>query len=106
MLAVWLMLQHDDPDDFVIASGKARTVRELARSAFSYLGLDARDYIHVDEQLLRSYEGSDPVGDPSKAQRLLGWKAETSFEDLIASMVESDLRLLREPNSDVFSVRK
>jgi GDPmannose 4,6-dehydratase len=95
MLGAWMMLSHPEPDDYVVASGQARTVGELVECAFSYLRLDPDRYIRVDQALIRGPERTVFVGDPGKAQRTLGWTPQMSFEELIASMVESDLRQLR-----------
>ena len=94
MLAGWMMLAHDEPSDYVVASGKGRTVGELVRCAFGCVALDPDAYLRVDQRLVRSYEPTDQVGDASKARRTLGWTPQMSFEDLIASMVEADLRRL------------
>ncbi|MEQ8696575.1 MAG: GDP-mannose 4,6-dehydratase [Bauldia litoralis] len=89
--AMWLMLQQDEPDDYVIATGRAVSVREFAQIAFSRAGLNAEDHIVVDERYMRPADVDLLVGDPAKALRVLGWTAETSLEDLIAEMVEADL---------------
>jgi GDPmannose 4,6-dehydratase len=93
--AEWLMLQRDEPDDYVIASGVGRTVRELVAAAFEHVGLDPADHVRVDEGLVRPVETTPLVGDPSKARRVLGWQPEISFEAMIAEMVDADLELLR-----------
>jgi GDPmannose 4,6-dehydratase len=93
--AMWLMLQQDRADDYVIATGVTHTVRECAELAFEQVGLRAADYIVVDEALKRPAEVEALVGDASKARRVLGWEPRTSFEELIARMVEADLELLR-----------
>jgi GDPmannose 4,6-dehydratase len=92
--AMWLMLQQDQPDDYVIATGESRTVRELIEVAFGYVKLDWKKYVTVDPKLFRPAEVDYLVGDASKARRKLGWKPEARFEDLIAMMVEADLKLL------------
>jgi len=89
--AMWLMLQHDTPDDFVICTGKYHSVREFCKKAFSYAGLDYEKYVRIDPKIYRAEEGNVLVGDYSKAKRLLGWEPTISFDDLIAEMVESDL---------------
>jgi GDPmannose 4,6-dehydratase len=94
MRAARLMLAHPEPGDYVIASGRARSVRELVQTAFESVGLDCADYVRVDPGLVRSAEATAQVGDPGRARRALGWEAETSFQDLIASMVDADLRAL------------
>jgi GDPmannose 4,6-dehydratase len=90
----WLMLQQDVPDDYVLASGVAHTVAELARTAFACVDLDAERHIRVDETLVREREPVASVGDPSKARRELGWEPELSFEQLIERMVRADMREL------------
>jgi GDPmannose 4,6-dehydratase len=92
--AMWLMLQQDQADDYVIATGVSRTVRELAETAFAYVGLDVDEHISVNPDLVRPAEPVPLVGDATKAREQLGWQPQTSFEDLIAEMVEHDLKLL------------
>ena len=96
--AMWLMLRQDEPDDYVIASGEVHTVEELVRSAFERVGLDWREYVHIDESLKRGKaELHDLVGDPSKARARLGWAPEVGFEELVALLVDAELdRLQRE----------
>jgi GDPmannose 4,6-dehydratase len=77
--AMWLMLQQDAPDDYVVATGERHSVRELLECAFGYLGLDYRDYVTVDPQFLRPADVEELVGDASKARRELGWEPEVSF---------------------------
>jgi GDPmannose 4,6-dehydratase len=95
MRAAWLMLGHDAPDDYVIASGVGHTIGELARTAFASVGLEADGYIRVDPELVRPRELAPAVGDPTKARRVLGWQAETGFEEMIEAMVQADLKRLR-----------
>lgn len=90
--AMWMMLQQEEPDDFVIATGEQHSVRELAEAAFNYVGLDYRDHVVIDPQLLRPAEVETLLGDASKAKRQLGWKHEVAFKDLVHEMVKSDLR--------------
>jgi GDPmannose 4,6-dehydratase len=92
--AMWLMLQQDRADDYVIATGVTHSVRECAELAFERVGLRAADHIVVDETLRRPDEVEALVGDASKARRVLGWEPRTSFEELIALMVDADLALL------------
>ena len=92
--AMWLMLNQDKPEDFVIATGETHTVREFAELAFSYLGLDWRDYVQVDQNLLRPVELERLVGDATKAKEKLGWKPKVKFPELVKMMVDSDLKLL------------
>jgi GDPmannose 4,6-dehydratase len=96
--AMWLMLQQPEGDDYVVCSGVARTVRELVNTAFDCVGLDPEPYVVVDPALVRRADPVPLVGDPSKAHRQLGWQPKTSFQDMIAMMVDADLRELgREP---------
>jgi len=92
--AMWLMLQQDTPDDFVIATGVTHSVRELCEVAFSAVGLRWEDYVVVDESLLRPAEVDTLVGDASKAQRELGWRSDVDFARLIEMMVAADLATL------------
>ncbi len=92
--AMWLMLQQDEPDDYVIATGQTHSVRELCELAFSYVGLDYRDYVVVDPSLFRPADVSLLVGDASKARRRLGWEPKVHFEELIRMMVDADLELV------------
>jgi GDPmannose 4,6-dehydratase len=94
--AMWLMLQADEGDDYVLATGVGRTVRQLVATAFAHVGLDPADHLVVDESLVRSPDLAPLVGDPSKARAALGWENRTSFEDMIASMVQRDLEELGE----------
>ncbi len=92
--AMWLMLQQDAPDDYVIATGRTRSVRDFVQQAFAHVGLDYERYVVVDQNLVRPPEQTVLVGDPSKARERLGWTASISFEDLVAEMVEEDLKAL------------
>jgi GDPmannose 4,6-dehydratase len=89
--AMWLMLQQDEPKDFVIATGKSRSVGEFLETAFRYVGLDYSDYLAIDELLYRPSEVNVLEGDASRAHQKLQWLPETSFEDLVREMVDSDL---------------
>jgi len=93
--AMWLMLQHDEPDDYVIATGRTNTVREFCRLAFEAVGLDYEAYVVEDARFMRPAEVDLLIGDPSKAKRVLGWVPEVTFEQLVARMVEADLDRLR-----------
>lgn len=93
--AMWLMLQQDQPDDYVIATGRTTSVREFCNLAFSCLGMKAEDYILVDERFLRPAEVDLLVGDSSKARAKLGWKPDTSLEQLVSEMVEADLHRIK-----------
>jgi len=92
--AIWMMMQQETPDDYVIGTGKTNSVRELCALAFGYLDLDYRDYIVQDERFMRPSETRQLVADASKAREQLGWEPKTSFEDLVRIMVESDLAAL------------
>jgi GDPmannose 4,6-dehydratase len=94
--AMWLMLQKDEPDDFVIATGESHTVREFVEQAFDRAGLDPERHVEIDPRYFRPAEVDFLCGDPSKAGQELGWKAQTSFEDLVALMVDGDIRLLQD----------
>ncbi len=92
--AMWLMLQQDKPDDFVIATGETHSVRDLLEAAFSHVGLHYEDYVYVDPRFVRPAEVEILLGDPSKAREKLQWKPKVSFAELVAMMVESDLRII------------
>ncbi len=91
MEAAWLMLQQPEPDDYVVATGEAHSVRELLEEAFGYLDLDWQHYVEMDEKYLRPSEVNSVVGDASKARRMLGWKPQTTFQELVRMMVDADL---------------
>jgi len=93
---MWKMLQQNQPDDYVIASGETHSVREFCEIAFAHVGLNYRDYVHVDEKFVRPAEVDLLVGDPSKARKILGWKAKVSFKDLVTMMVDADLARIKE----------
>jgi GDPmannose 4,6-dehydratase len=93
--AMWLMLQQDEPDDYVIATGETHSVRELVHEAFAHVGLDPEAHVRIDPRYMRPAEVEHLVGDATKARENLGWKPRTSFEDMIRLMVDSDLELLR-----------
>lgn len=90
--AMWLMLQQDAADDYVIATGETHTVREFVAAAFAELDLDYRDYVDLDPKLNRPAEVSHLCGDASKAKRVLGWEPKIKFADLVRLMVQHDLR--------------
>jgi len=93
--AMWLMLQQKQPEDFVIATGKNHTVRDLAQIAFDRVGLDYKKFVEVDPKLVRPAEVDVLLGDPSYAQKRLGWKPEVSFEELIQMMVDADMERVK-----------
>jgi GDPmannose 4,6-dehydratase len=92
--AMWSMLQQDEPDDYVVATGEAHTVREFAELAFAYAGLAYDDYVRVDADLYRPAEVNVLLGDSTKASRILGWSYKTRFEELVREMLEEDCHAL------------
>jgi len=88
--AMWLMLQQDQPDDYIIATGETHSVKEFVSEAFGCADLDWRDYVEIDPKYYRPSEVDVLVGDASKAQRILGWTAKTKFKDLVKLMVNAD----------------
>ena len=92
--AMWLMVQHDRPDDYVISTGETHAVREFCELAFARAGLDYRDHVVLDPALVRPAEVDLLVGDSGKAQQVLGWKPEVSFDQLVERMVDADLELV------------
>ncbi len=99
--AMWLMLQQDEPDDFVIATGETHSVREFLEEAFSYLDLDWRNYVELEPKYLRPAEVDQLVGDASKAKRVLNWEPKVTFKELVRLMVDADTRP-RESKGEVF----
>lgn len=93
--AMWLMLQQDTPDDYVVATGETHSVREFCEIAFAHAGLDYKKYVIHDPKYLRPTEVDTLLGDASKARKKLNWVPKTSFHDLVKSMVDSDLELIR-----------
>ncbi|HWF32267.1 MAG TPA: GDP-mannose 4,6-dehydratase [Solirubrobacteraceae bacterium] len=94
MHAAWLMLQQEQPDDYVLASGTGHTVAQFAHTAFACVDLDAEPYLRVDASLVRAPEATPSVGDPRKARERLGWQPSLSFEQLVERMVRADLHAL------------
>jgi len=94
--AMWMMLQHDEPEDFVIATGEAHTVREFVERAFERVGLDWQQYVEIDPRYYRPSEVDYLLGDASKARRLLGWTPKTTFNQLVELMVDADIQLLED----------
>ena len=90
--AMLLMLQQDKPDDYVIATGETRSVKEFTQYAFDYVGLDWQDYVVIDKNFYRPAEIHELTGDYSKAERVLGWTPQVKFKELIKIMVESDIK--------------
>ncbi|KAA5610195.1 GDP-mannose 4,6-dehydratase [Rhodovastum atsumiense] len=93
--AMWLMLQQDRPDDYVIATGRTTRIADFCAMAFGHVGLDWREFVHTDPALLRPAEVDILLGDPTKARERLGWTATTSLEEMVAEMVEADLARYR-----------
>ena len=91
--AMWRMLQQDEPADYVVATGEMHSVRELCERAFSHVGLDYQEFVEIDPRYHRPTEVDFLLADPSKAEKKLGWKPRTSFEELVRLMMESDLAL-------------
>ena len=89
--AMWLMLQQEQPDDYVIATGETHSVQELLEEAFSYAGLDWRNHLDIDKRYYRPAEVDLLIGDASKAKQKLGWTAGTKFKELVRLMVDADL---------------
>ena len=92
--AMWLMLQQDEPDDYVIATNTTYSVQDLVDVAFDQVGLDPADYVRIDPKYLRPAEVEHLIGNPAKAKEQLGWEPRTSFDELVRLMVDSDLELL------------
>jgi len=92
--AMWLMLQQDEPDDYVIATNETHTIREFLDEAFGHVGLDWKDYVEIDQRYFRPAEVDLLIGDPSKAKSKLGWEPKTTFQDLVKIMVDADIKEL------------
>jgi len=91
--AMWLMLQKDNPDDYVIGTGKEHSVEEFAKKAFDHVGLNYKDHLEIDKRLMRPAEVDSLLADYTKAKKNLNWKPKISFEDLVTDMVENDLKI-------------
>ena len=91
---MWLMLQLEQPEDFVLATGYTHTVRQFAEHAFSYLGLDYKDYVKQDPAFMRPAEVDVLVGNPSKAKEKMNWETQTSFKELVTLMVEAEIKII------------
>jgi len=94
--AMWLMLQQDTPDDYVVATGETHAVQELVEIAFGHVGRKWQDHVVIDPTLVRPAEVDLLLGDPSKARHMLGWEPKTSFDGLVRMMVDADIALVRE----------
>jgi GDPmannose 4,6-dehydratase len=101
--AMWLMMQQDEPDDYVIATGETHSVREFLAHAFSHVGLDYEDYVEIDPRYFRPTDVSLLLGDASKAKNVLGWEPELTFEHLVTAMVDADVRLLEDQKKGILS---
>jgi GDPmannose 4,6-dehydratase len=101
--AMWLMLQQDEADDFVIATGESHSVRELVEVAFGHAGLDWEGYVKLDPRFLRPAEVDHLIGSPAKAQRVLGWQPEVDFKALVTMMVDADIKRLKNTPAPVRS---
>jgi GDPmannose 4,6-dehydratase len=97
--AMWMMLEHDTPDDYIVATGQTHSVLDFAQAAFAVVDLPWEKYLVTDPALQRPAEPGQLVGNPEKIQRVLGWKREHPFEDLVREMVEADIAALRESDS-------
>ena len=103
--AMWLMLQQDEPDDYVIATGETHSVREFLTLAFEQLGLDWERYVEIDPRYFRPTEVDLLLGDATKAREKLGWRPKVSFQELVRLMVESDLAAAQD-EADVVNSRR
>ena len=95
MRGAWLMLQHDQPGELILASGEGHTVAEWARAAFACVGRDADDHVRVARELVRAPEATPLVGDPTRARERLGWRPSLDFEQLVQRMVRADVEALK-----------
>src|SRR4051794_30799664 len=93
--AMWMMLQQDKPDDYIIATGETHSVREFLESAFGHLDLDYRDYVEFDPRYTRPSEVDVLLGDATKSRKVLGWEPEVDFASLVKMMIDHDLELAR-----------
>ncbi|HUI07687.1 MAG TPA: GDP-mannose 4,6-dehydratase, partial [Verrucomicrobiae bacterium] len=94
--AMWMMLQHATPDDYVIATGETHSVKEFCTAAFAHADLDWNKYVEIDKRYYRPAEVDVLMGDASKAKKLLGWEPKTTFQDLVRLMVDADIKMLRD----------
>jgi GDPmannose 4,6-dehydratase len=95
VVAMWLMLQQDTPDDYVVATGETHSVRELVEIAFSHVGLDYRNHVVMDERFMRPAEVDLLIGNSGKAKKVLGWQPKVNFEELVRMMVDADMRMIQ-----------
>jgi GDPmannose 4,6-dehydratase len=103
--AMWLMLQQDKPEDYVIATGETHAVSEFCEEAFNYVGLNWKDYVEIDPRYFRPAEVDLLIGDASKAKRILGWEPQTKFKDLVHLMVDADIKALDDQLSGKVAAR-
>jgi GDPmannose 4,6-dehydratase len=92
--AMWRIMQLEEPDDFVVATGETHTVREFVQIAFDYVGLDWEKYVEIDRKYFRPNEVALLQGDASKAERTFAWRPKVKFQDLVKLMVDADIKLL------------
>ncbi len=97
--AMWRMLQQEEPEDYVIGTGRTHSVREFCELSFSHLGLKWEDYVKVDARFVRPAEVDELIADPTKARERLGWEPSTGFEELVTMMVDADMKRLTEKNN-------
>lgn len=95
--AMWQMLQHEQPDDYVLATGISHSIRDLLQLAFAHVGLDWRNHVQVDQRFLRPADATALLGDSSKARRVLGWQPSLDFAGLVRLMVDTDINRLKQP---------
>lgn len=96
--AMWLMLQQDEADDYVVATGESHSVQEFLEEAFAYVDLDYKKYVKIDKKFFRPKDVSELLGDPTKAKEKLGWRLDVSFKDLVHLMVDADLEKYQNPD--------
>jgi GDPmannose 4,6-dehydratase len=89
--AMWKMLQHDRGEDFVVGTGQSNSVKEFVAEAFSYAGLDWKEYVKIDKKYFRPTEVENLIADASKARKLLGWEPKVTFKELVRIMVDADM---------------
>lgn len=99
---MWLMLQQDKPEDYVIATGETHSVRDFLTEAFSYADLDWQKYVALDKKYLRPSEVDLLVGNASKARDVLGWQPSTTFKDLVRLMVDADMAIVNNGQNEPF----
>ena len=104
--AMWLMLQQDEPDDYVVATNETHTIKEFLEEAFSHVGLNWKDYVEFDAKYLRPAEVDLLIGDYSKAKKQLGWEPKTKFKKLVKIMVDADMDALAKKQAGIVNVRK